>query len=296
MTACAVASAAMPSARPNGGRVGGPSGQPGDRGEPAHRLGERAEAGARAVGPELAEPGDARDDQPRVGLVQPLGRQAPALEGAGPEVLDEHVGLGDQAQQQLGAGLGVEVQGDRPLVAPEARPPQGDAVLRRPVGARGIGLARVLDLDDVGAVVAEDRGGQGAGEQGGDVDDPDPGQRGRSPAVRRCPGQRRCVGHPRVGHALIVLRRRRTCRAVDPRGSRRVAARTPAWSVPTGPETSRDPSVPCAVHSSDCSAWRNRFPELTPWSGLRHRSDTEFRLNSGTLCRGVEQYALERGS
>ena len=247
MTACARgerADAVGQAERRQGRRAVGPAG---DRGEPAHRLGERAEAGARRVGPDLAEPGDARDDQPRVDLVQPLGRQAPALEGAGPEVLDEHVG----ARRPGGSSSSAPASVSRarvigPLVAAEARPPQGDAVLRRAVGARGIGLAGVLDLDDVGAEVAEDRGGERAGEQGGDVDDPHPGERGRSPAVRRCPGQRRCVGHPRVGHALIVLRRRRTCRAVDPRGSRRVAARTPAWSVPTGPETSRDPSVPCA--------------------------------------------------
>ena len=179
------------------------------------------------------------------------------------------------------------------LLRAEAGPPQGDAVLAGPWVRAGSALAGVLDLEDVGAVVAEDRGGQRAGEQGGDVDDPDPGQRGRSPAVRRCPGQRRCVGHPRVGHALIVLRRRRTCRAVDPRGSPACRGTHSGRSVPTGPETSRDRSCACAVHSSDCSAWRNRFPEPTPWSGLRHRSDTEFRLNSGTLCRGVEQYALE---
>ena len=65
IVANAVASAAMPSASPNGGSVGGPSGSPVIVGEPAHRLGERAEAGAVGVRPDLAEARDPREHQAR---------------------------------------------------------------------------------------------------------------------------------------------------------------------------------------------------------------------------------------
>ena len=96
-----------------------------DRGEPAHRLGERAEAGARAVGPELAEPGDARHDQPRVGLVQPLGRR-PIARGC-------RAGSSRRARRPRPPGAAaasapasvLRAEGDRPLVAREAGPPQG---------------------------------------------------------------------------------------------------------------------------------------------------------------------------
>ena len=63
MIANAVASEAMPSASPNGGSVGGPSGLAGDGREPAHRLGERAEPGTTPVRADLAEPGDPGEDQ-----------------------------------------------------------------------------------------------------------------------------------------------------------------------------------------------------------------------------------------
>ena len=63
MMAYAVASAAMPSARPNGGRVGGPSGWPVMCGEAAHGLGEGAEAGAVRVRAELPEAGDAGEHE-----------------------------------------------------------------------------------------------------------------------------------------------------------------------------------------------------------------------------------------
>ena len=47
----------MLSARPNAGRVGGPSGRAGEVGEAAHRLGERAETGPRRrTGPVCPNP------------------------------------------------------------------------------------------------------------------------------------------------------------------------------------------------------------------------------------------------
>ncbi len=46
-----------------------PVGRAGHRGEPAHRLGQGAEAGPLRVRPVLAEAGDPHDDQARIDLV-----------------------------------------------------------------------------------------------------------------------------------------------------------------------------------------------------------------------------------
>ncbi|GAB3849885.1 hypothetical protein GCM10027610_073830 [Dactylosporangium cerinum] len=151
-----------------------PVGLAGDGREPAHRLGEGAEAGPGRIRAELAKRGDPRDDQARVELEQHVGPEAPALQGARPEVLDQDVGAGQEAFEQLGAGGTGQVEGDAALVPPEQRPPQRHAVLGGPVAAGRVTFDGMLDLDDVGAEIPQDGGGQGAGEQGGHVHDRDP--------------------------------------------------------------------------------------------------------------------------
>jgi hypothetical protein len=89
--------------QPEGGQRRRPVGLAGQVGEAAHRLHQRAERGAIAVGAVLAEAGDAHDDQAGVDLVQPLGSEAPALEGAGPEVLHQDVGVPHEVEEQIGA-------------------------------------------------------------------------------------------------------------------------------------------------------------------------------------------------
>ena len=136
-------------------------------GEPAHRLGERAEAGPPGVRADLAEPGDPGDHQPRVDRVQ-LGRpEPPALQRARPEVLDQHVGVGEQPAQDRGAVRVGQVEGDARACC--GRAPSTTARRRPwPGRARGPGRAgRVLDLDHVGAEVAEERRGERPGEQRG---------------------------------------------------------------------------------------------------------------------------------
>ena len=142
----------------------------GDRGEAAHRLGERAEAGPRAVRPELAEAGDARDDEAGVERVQHLGADAPAFERAGSEVLDQHVGVGDELLEELRAVGVAEVQRDRLLVAADHLPPQRHAVLDVAVAAHRVAALGVLDLDHVGAEVAEHGRGHRSGEERCQVD------------------------------------------------------------------------------------------------------------------------------
>ena len=64
-----------------------------DRREPAHRLGDGGEARTWRVRAVLAETGDPRDHEPRVAGEEHVGAEPEPLEGAGTEVLDQHVGL-----------------------------------------------------------------------------------------------------------------------------------------------------------------------------------------------------------
>ena len=130
--------------------------------EAAHRLGQRPERAPLRVRAGLAEAGHAQHDEPGVELVQPVGPEPPALHHAGPEVLDQHVGVRDEALEQLAALGPAEVERDGALVARDDLPPQAVAVLAVAVGARGV-AARVLDLDHVGAVVAEQHRGDRRG-------------------------------------------------------------------------------------------------------------------------------------
>lgn len=54
-------------------------------------------------------------DEARVVLPQPLGAEAEAVEGAGPQAGQEDVRAGQQADEDLAAPLGPQMEGDRPL-------------------------------------------------------------------------------------------------------------------------------------------------------------------------------------
>ena len=74
-----------------------------DVSEPAHRFGDRAEAGAWTKRARLPVARAAHDDQSRVDRVQHVRTQPPTLERAWPEGLDEHVSVPDQLLDDLGA-------------------------------------------------------------------------------------------------------------------------------------------------------------------------------------------------
>ena len=140
--------------------------------ETAHRLGQRTEGTSPRVRSGLAEAGDTQHDQTRVDGVELFWAQAPLLQHAGPEVLDEHIGIGHEIAQYLLALRSTEFQGHAPLVAGNDLPPQPVTVLVRAVRSRGI-THRVLDLDDVCAEVAEQHRGDRSGVHGADVEDAD---------------------------------------------------------------------------------------------------------------------------
>ena len=77
-------------------------GKAGAGGKAAHRLDQRAEARQLSVRPGLAEAGHPHDDQLGVArLSSTSGAEPHLLQRAGPEVLDEHVGGGDQPLERV---------------------------------------------------------------------------------------------------------------------------------------------------------------------------------------------------
>ncbi|CPM74670.1 Uncharacterised protein [Bordetella pertussis] len=142
-----------------------------DAHQPAHGLGAGVvarQAAQRAVGAEAA---DAAMHQARKGLAQRVVAQPPLLQRAGLEILHQHVGVGQQAAQQLLAGKLRQVQRHATLVAVDADEVGGGlAGERRPPAARLVAAGR-FDLQHVGAVVGEDLGAVRAAQHARQVDD-----------------------------------------------------------------------------------------------------------------------------
>ena len=115
---------------------------------------------------------DAADDQSGVCLPQALRVQSPARQRAGLEVLDDHVGFAGQFPHEFLPCRRREVHGQGALVAIGGQEvgrftASSGAGLRQPGRApvpRVVTCARSFDLDDVGAVIAEQLGGPGAGQ------------------------------------------------------------------------------------------------------------------------------------
>src|SRR2546429_384695 len=82
-----------------------PIGECGRLGPAADLLGEGPEPGPVAVGAGLAPAGHAHHDQAGIRGAELVVAEVPALERAGPEVLDEDVGVGGELpQDQLSLG------------------------------------------------------------------------------------------------------------------------------------------------------------------------------------------------
>ena len=112
-----------------------------------------------ANGPCFAEAADRDVDDVRAQRADRSLAKAHPVDHPGAKVLDEHVGGGDQPLQRLDPGRRLQVQHDRPLVAVvveergrKPAPPVGR-------GPRMIATLRVLDLDDIRALVSQQHGG-----------------------------------------------------------------------------------------------------------------------------------------
>ena len=144
--------------------------------EAAERFGQRAEAGVIAVRAAAAVAADVQQNQARVFGGKPGIVQAPGLHFSGPVVFDHDVGVAREARQNPRTlGLG-QIDRHQLLVARDHLPPQGDAVFDRAEAAH-IVAARRLDLDHLGAEVAQMRADHRPGENGPQVEDAQIGER-----------------------------------------------------------------------------------------------------------------------
>ena len=219
---------ATASARPKGGSVRRAVGLAGDVGEAAHRLGQGAEAGPGAsTGPVWPKPVTRDHDEAgvdgRAGRPQPRPQRS-SVPGRKFSISDVGVGR-EPAQRRRRRPAWLQVERDARLLrvtifhhsaTPSLTAPQ----LRRRVAAR------VLDLDHVGAVVAQVHRGGGAREQRGAVEHPQARQRARGswPATG-CSGSGTDCAFTN-SHATVFWR---WCQGPRRRGGRRWAAGTGRW-------------------------------------------------------------------
>src|SRR5262249_7230799 len=213
----------------------------GDAHQAADALRQHVVAGARSVGPGLAEAADRAIDQAGMGVLQVGVAEAVAGHVADLEVLDHGVALGDKAPGQRLAGRLRDVDGDRALVAVggEVVGALGRvlAVLAAEVGrapfARVVAGAGPLDLDHVGAEVAEELRAGRTGEDARHVEDAQAGERA-GPA-----------GGGRGGHDAPVVRGGGARRAAGGGAGPVPAAPPPAQAAPgshpPGPGFTRPP-------------------------------------------------------
>ena len=106
-----------------------------------------------------------------IGGAHGIEGEAQLVDGLLAHVVDEGVGGGDQLHERRLAGLGLEVEHDRALVAVAVGKDGGEAGCRlRRQGTHAVALRR-LDLDDLGAKIPQDLRGVGAEDDGGEVED-----------------------------------------------------------------------------------------------------------------------------
>jgi hypothetical protein len=131
-------------------------GEAGDAHRPAHGLGDRLEALESAVRPVGAEALDRGVDKSRVDLAQGCVAEPEAIERARPEILHQHVRLGDHLPEQILAGVGLEIQRQAALVGVQDQEEQAVAILLvAHVHPRNVAALGLLELDHVGTEEAE---------------------------------------------------------------------------------------------------------------------------------------------
>src|SRR5262249_24997303 len=149
------------------------AGLAGNRHDPAERLHERLIAGSFGPRPCATERRDRAVDEARILARERVVPQTEFLHRPGPKVFDEDVRRGRKTTNERHTLGRLEVDRDAALVAIVDEIARGLAVLVRRPRARFIADARVFDLDDVGAEVAEQRTAVGTGQYAGKIYDTD---------------------------------------------------------------------------------------------------------------------------
>ena len=222
MIANAVASAATPSASASGGSSGGPSGSPFSAAKPLIASASVPKPGAPRVRPGLPEAADAREHEPRVGGRRARPARAPSARACPGGSSRARTSARSARRRKMSRPSGCERSSVtsrllRPSVLNQSPTPS----LRRAVAARRVGTARVLDLDHVRAVVAEQHPGERRGEERRRLDDADALERlsqvdrqAEADPRRALQRRRRAAASARTPAA--AGRRRRTSRSPRP--------------------------------------------------------------------------------
>src|SRR3981189_267311 len=109
--------------------------------------------------------------RPGVGVARDPVAKAEAIEHAVTEIVDQHVGLPHELQDNLLALRRAQVEREAALVAVIGN--EMAAVASAAEAAERIAAVAVLDLGHRGAEVGEQHPGKRAGDHGGELDDPD---------------------------------------------------------------------------------------------------------------------------
>ena len=189
----------------------GIAGVAGERHQAAHALGDGVVAGLLRERPRLAEARDRRVDDGGVGGADGCIAQAEPLGHAGQEVLDEHVGLAGQLEGQARALGLLEVHRDAALVAVHGG--EGSAhPAGSPQRAQVVAPSRPLQLDHVGAEIAQQRRAVRPRDNTREVEDADPVEHGGPPIVpRRSPAVKAAV-HTEIPGRTSAMSRGPECR------------------------------------------------------------------------------------
>ena len=143
----------------------------------AHSLTDAAEAGVFGPRPALAVARDVHHHERRVGGRQHVVGEAPLVEAPRPEVLDDEVAVGGEPRDHRPGPLVAEIERDRALVPGDGRPPQAVPVEGDAPAPHRVALARRLDLQDVGPVVAEELPRERAGDEAAQLQHPHAAER-----------------------------------------------------------------------------------------------------------------------
>jgi len=136
----------------------------------AHRLNQKIVSSARSIRAGLPEARDRAVDHAWIDLADGVVIQLVSLQGAGPEVLDDHVSLSRQSKQKGGSFRLAEVDRQRQLVAVAAQMIGGIGLFRSVLQERGAPAARIvavrgmLYLVDLRPQIAEQLGAPGSGQ------------------------------------------------------------------------------------------------------------------------------------
>ena len=148
-----------------------PVGKPGEVHDARLALDDQVVARPARLRPRLAEARDRAVDEPGIQRVDGLPAEAEPRERAGPEVLDQHVRAREELPEDRLPRLRLEVERDALLPAVDAHEVGRLAAGEGGPGAGVVPLARLLDLDHLGAHVGEEHRGVGPREHAGQVDD-----------------------------------------------------------------------------------------------------------------------------